>query len=257
MNSEPDPVPTSPEPAEREPAGGGTGRRFEAIQAFLDRLGLDGLRAESFEQAFTHRSYAFEHAGVPDNERLEFLGDAVLGAAAAEFLYERFPNASEGELSKMKAFLVSRRELGQRARDLGMDALLLLGRGEDSSGGRERHSVVGSALEAFVGALFLMRENEALKRLTVERVLEPGVSLLERHSHPDYKSRLQELVQKLQKETPRYHVVSQDGPAHSRSFVVEVWVGDRALARGEGQRIKSAENQAAQEAWRKLSGDNE
>ena len=201
-----------------------------------------------FRQAFVHRSYSFEHAGAADNERLEFLGDAVLGAVTADFLCERFPDAREGELSQMRAFLVSRRELGMRAGEIGLSDLMLLGRGEESSGGRRRASLLGSALEALVGALHLTVAQSAVRGFVRTWVLEPGMERLNEESFQDFKSRLQEIVQKRGLPLPAYRRMSEGGPAHRKTFVVEVFVRGSLLGRGEGQQVKAAENRAAREA---------
>jgi len=219
------------------------------LRAFL---GLHGLQVSSLSrvsQSLTHRSYAFEHDGIPDNERLEFLGDAVLGCLAADFLFRRFPDEAEGDLSRKKSFLVSRRELWRRGRDLGLSNLILLGRGEESSGGAQRVSVLGSALEALVGALYFDLPFELLRIFVEEKVLVPGLVSLEQHSHPDYKSRLQELVQKRWQVIPEYRKAREAGPAHEKNFVVEVYVGGRHLGTGTGARIKTAENQSARQAY--------
>jgi len=226
-----------------------TDQRLEEIGAFLARLGLHPTSLDLVGQALVHRSYAFEHNEIPDNERLEFLGDAVLGCIASRFLFARFPDEPEGDLSRKKAFLVSRSELGEQGEKLGLAPLILLGRGEESSGGRQRPSIVGSALEALVGALFLDMDFEELSHFVCAEILTPGLSNLETHGHTDYKSRLQELVQKRGQDVPTYEVVEEGGPAHEKRFVIEVRVGGQPLGRGEGKRIKEAENHAARAAY--------
>jgi ribonuclease-3 len=221
-----------------------------------DFLAAHGLQAPEdfalFRQAFIHRSYSFEHAGVADNERLEFLGDAVLGSVAAEFLCERYPDAHEGELSRMRAFLVSRRELGMRGAEIGLSDLVLLGRGEEIGGGRRRSSLLGSTLEAFVGALYFTLPAAALRDFIRACVLEPGVAGMSEEASQDFKSRLQETLQKRGLPLPEYRRVREEGPAHRRTFAVEVFVKSDLLGRGEGPRVKAAENRAAREACQAL-----
>jgi ribonuclease-3 len=226
-----------------------TDQRLEEIGAFLARLALRPASLDLVGQSLVHRSYAFEHNAIPDNERLEFLGDAVLGCIVSRFLFERFPNEPEGDLSRRKAFLVSRSELGKQGEELGLAPLILLGRGEESSGGRSRLSIVGSALEALVGALFLGMEFEELSDFVCAEILTPALENLETEGHTDYKSRLQELVQKRGQDVPTYEVVEEVGPPHQKHFVIEVRIEGRPLGLGEGRRIKEAENNAARTAY--------
>lgn len=226
--------------------------RLHEIGSFLTR---QGLRVESLglvSQSLIHRSYAFEHEEIPDNERLEFLGDAILGALAAEFLYREYPDEPEGLLSKKKAFLVSRLELARRGEELGLGDMVLLGRGEEHSGGRERASIVGSALEALIGALYFEIPYDELRAFVNRTVLSPASAHLRDNAYLDFKSRLQELVQKSSQTVPEYRKIREVGPAHNRSFLVEVYVDGKRCGAGEGQRIKTAENRAAKEAYEAL-----
>ena len=243
--------PQSEIPDPREEAG--EHERLESLRAFLE---AHEIRLESMDlvsQALTHRSYAYEHNAIPDNERLEFLGDAVLGCAAADFLYERFPNESEGELSKKKSFLVSGKELSRRADGMGLRGLIRLGRGEESSGGRERDSVLGSTLEALVGSLYFALPFGQVMAFVRASILTPGMASLEHRVHPDFKSRLQEFLQRRGGELPHYQKAGEEGPPHSKRFVVEVYVEGKCVGVGEGARIKTAENHAARQAYERLS----
>ncbi len=227
-------------------------QRLELLQEFLSRNGLELSSFERVLQALTHRSYAFEHDGIPDNERLEFLGDAVLGCLAADLLFQRYPDETEGELSKKRAFLVSRLELGRRGLELGLAPLLLLGRGEENNGGRQRDSILGSALEACIGAFYFEIPFEALRRFVWEKILTPGIESLEAEDFLDYKSLLQELVQKQGWPVPDYVKIAEQGPPHDKQFEVEVHVAGQLAGRGQGARIKTAGNRAARQAWRAL-----
>lgn len=229
--------------------------RLLRIGEFLERQGLRVQDAALVSQALTHRSYAFENREIPDNERLEFLGDAVLGCVVADFLFRRYPSDDEGSLSRKKGFLVSRRELARRAGEMGLADLILLGRGEESTGGRTRPSVIGSALEALIGALFHQISFDELRDLIHSRILGPGLIALEDKSELDYKSRLQELVQKRFQVVPEYRKKKEEGPAHNRTFVMEVYVDGELLGAGEGQRIKTAENRAARQAYERMAND--
>ena len=207
---------------------------------------------ELLDLAFIHRSHRCESGGDHDNERLEFLGDSVIGLICTEFLLESHPGANEGELSKLKAAMVSRTVLGEVAAGMELGMLLRLGTGEERSGGRERRSTLGSALEAVCGALYLHYPWEELRPAIVREVLVPArVFTGERLQH-DYKSMLQEWTQKRGEGVPEYRLVGETGPEHDRRFRVEAWVGGRMLGSGEGKRKKQAENDAARQAVREL-----
>lgn len=214
------------------------------------RLGYQFQSSTLLERALTHKSYANELKNtIEHNEKLEFLGDAVLDLVVGEFLYERFPSDTEGGLSKKRASIVNEEVLSQLALDMELNKLIHLGRGETLTGGALKPRLIASSFEAIVGALyldggfevtktFLRREFSAL----TERVC--GTEDFER----DYKTRLQELVQKSQKETPRYEVLAEEGPPHEREFLVCVKVKEDIWAQGRGRSKKNAEQAAAKSA---------
>lgn len=198
--------------------------------------------------ALTHRSFANEHPerAPRDNERLEFLGDAVLSLGASALLWERFPNASEGELTRRRADLVCEAGLADAARELGLGPLLRLGKGEDRSGGREKPRLLCSALEACVAAVFIDGGlDEALK--VVRRMLEPRLDAPQLGQR-DFKTRVQELVQSRGGGTPRYTVLETTGPDHARQFHVSCVSDERELGRGVGKSKLEAEQNAARAA---------
>jgi ribonuclease-3 len=220
--------------------------RPAALQGFLDAHDLTGLTHEDLDLALTHRSYAYENNLRTDNERLEFLGDAIIAAVTAEYLFEADPEADEGMLSKRRARLVSRGVLGSLALEIGLGQLILLGRGERETGGARRVSTLGSALEAVVGIVYLRlgfaRARGFLRRSVLDAVMESGdVSDLQE----DYKSVLQEWSQQQYKCVPVYSPLAEEGPDHDKRFHVQVSVDGRVLAEGRGRRIKFAENDAA------------
>lgn len=228
---------------------------LERIRAFLKTHGLP-LEADRLAcQALTHRSYAAENGDMPDNERLEFLGDAVIGAVAADFVFHHFPDDPEGALSKKKGFLVSRSELAKRAEEIALGDLVRLGRGEESSGGRRRASILGSALEALVGALCRVRPIDEVRPFLRRRILEPGLAGLDNQAHLDAKSRLQEIAQQRGWDVPTYRKTDESGPPHARTFTVEVYVQERRMGVGSGRRIKTAEDRAARQAYENLMPD--
>ena len=215
-----------------------------------DRLGHRFERAGLLEQALTHRSY-----GSPHNERLEFLGDGVLGCVMAQELFARFPALSEGELSRLRASLVRKETLAAVARDLGLGDHLRLGEGESASGGASRPSILADTLEALYGAVFLDAGYASARRAvcsTFGSVLE---SLDPNASAKDPKTRLQELLQARGQGLPSYSVVATQGAAHLQTFEVECVVeqlGLRATGRGEARR--AAEQQAAEALLQQLGG---
>ncbi|MET0283994.1 MAG: ribonuclease III [Polyangiales bacterium] len=205
-------------------------------------------------EALTHRSYANEHPerAPHDNERLEFLGDAVLTLAASTLLWERFPDATEGELTRRRADLVCEASLASIARVLELGRSLRLGRGEDRSGGREKPRLLCSALEACIAAVYL-DGGVATAGQVVRRLLEPALNEPEL-GRRDAKTRVQELVQALGEGTPRYTVVRATGPDHARMFEVSCLSNTRELGRGTGRSKLEAEQSAARAALLALEG---
>ncbi|MFH0794836.1 MAG: ribonuclease III [bacterium] len=228
--------------------------RAEDLRGFLAAFDLPALDDLTLlNQALCHRSYSFELGLGKDNERLEFLGDTVLGFVTAKYIFNRYPQRNEGELSKLKALLVSRTVLGKRARELGLGTLILLGKGEEQSGGRSRPSVLGSALEAVIGALYLQTPFEVVERFICNHLLAPMEEVLDSEDYIDYKSRLQEVVQKQHQTTPEYFKVMEAGPDHNKHFAVEVFINGQIFGKGYGSRKKMAENLAAKMALENIS----
>jgi ribonuclease III len=223
--------------------------RGEQLTQFLGQHGLSMRNMHLLDRALTHSSYAFEHQLDYDNERLEFLGDAVLGLVVSDYLYNEHPRAREGVLSKYKSLIISRSVLGQRAIEMGLGELVLLGKGEELYGGRERPALLGSALEAVVGALYLDQGLEAITQFLHNQIFEPARTLSGSQEFGDYKSLLQELVQKEFQSVPEYVVVSESGPDHNKHFEVVVHVNGVARGNGHGTRKKIAENRAAMTAY--------
>lgn len=200
-------------------------------------------------EALTHRSFANEyHAeNLPDNERLEFLGDAVLDLVISEYLMINLPDAPEGQLTRIRADVVSLPGLACVARSLNIGSALLLGKGEERSGGREKSSLLADAVESLIGAVF----TEGGFAVAKEVVLPLFVPMLEQASSDegqDFKSRLQELLQGAQRALPVYKLVETTGPAHERTFCVDVMVDDCVISSGQGRTKKSAEQAAAEAA---------
>lgn len=224
---------------------------FDAVAAALGHRFTD---VQLLKDALTHRSFANEHPerAPHDNERLEFLGDAVLTLSASTLLWERFPEASEGELTRRRADLVCEASLATLARQLGLGLALRLGRGEDRSGGRNKPRLLCCALEACIAAVYL-DGGIAVATTVVQSLLAPSLSapLL---GQRDAKTRVQELVQALGEGTPRYLVVSTSGPDHARQFEVSCVSNLRELGRGVGRSKTEAEQSAARAALHLLEG---
>lgn len=204
-------------------------------------------------RALVHTSYANEHPEEPGpNERLEFLGDALLDFLVAEALFQRHPEADEGVLTAMRSALVSDEALARLAHQVGLGEFLLLGQGEEASGGRDRPSNLAAALEALVGAVYLDRGFGTARRMVL-RLMKGAIAAVESSGVPkDAKSRLQEKVQGMGLPPPRYRLVRAVGSDHARRFTVEVVVGDRPLGRGRGRRKAEAEQEAARQALKAL-----
>jgi ribonuclease-3 len=228
------------------------GRPSDRLLDLEAALGVSFERRDLLERALVHRSYLNERAdySLGSNERLEFLGDAVLGFVVANHLYHSFPEMPEGELTALRARLVRQPTLDRVATRLGLGEHLALGRGEETTGGRSRSRLRASAFEALVGALFLDQGLETARELVI-RELEPELALaLASRSTKDDKSLLQEVTQAEAGVAPTYETVAEEGPHHARRFVVEVRAGERVLAEGSGSSKQEAEMAAAHEALR-------
>lgn len=215
---------------------------------------LEKLIHYSFEdttilrEALTHKSYSGEHKAVRHNERLEFLGDSILGAIVADYIYSQCPHSEEGVLSKIKSNLVSRHNLYLWAKKLDLGRFMRLGHGELATGGRQRDSILSNAMEAVIGAVYLDGGYPA-----AEQVVLPWVHTQElKQDSGDYKSRLQEYIQKKSRSTPDYEVLQTVGPEHDKIFTVEVSLDGKRLGVGKGRNKKLAEQDAARDAYRHL-----
>lgn len=222
-----------------------------SAQEWCRKLQIDESCAPLIEQALTHRSALAEGAPV-SNERLELLGDAVLGLIVTEALYHLFPQHPEGVLSRARALVVSRRALAQVAKQLGVDRMIRLSAGEEAHGGRQRSSILADAMEAIIAAIYLQCGMDEARRFVL-RVLGAVIrkSPDSARAH-DYKSRLQEKTHALLKQTPQYVVISETGADHDKTFCVQVRLGEVVLGTGTGKSKKEAEQSAAREALTKL-----
>ncbi len=220
------------------------------------KLGHVFRRPELLEEALTHPSHAAENdrAGRADSQRLEFLGDAVLGAIAAEWLVANRPEWREGTLTKVRSRLTNSAALARVARRLELGAGLRLGRGEEQSGGRAKHALLADALEATIGALWIDGGPEAVRRAFEKWFADEIAAALAAGADDNPKGALQERMQRHWKESPRYELVSEQGPPHERRFRVAVFHGDHCLGEGAGPSKRTAETEAARQALLKLDG---
>jgi ribonuclease-3 len=221
------------------------------IEGLIDVLGGDVDRG-LVELSVTHRSYAYENGGVPTNERLEFLGDSVLGVVVTEELYRRYPDLAEGQLAKLRAAVVNARALAGVGRSIGLGSFIKLGRGEESTGGRDKSSILADALEALIGAYYLDRGLEASRTLILglfHDALEDAAGL---GAGLDWKTSLQELAAERGLGAPEY-AVAESGPDHAKSFRATAMLGGQPAGEGTGNSKKEAEQRAAEQAWTALS----
>ncbi|MFB3738249.1 MAG: ribonuclease III [Candidatus Velamenicoccus archaeovorus] len=208
--------------------------------------------ADLRETALTHRSFAFEEGLEVNNERLEFLGDAVLGLVVTDLAYREFPDLAEGELAKLRAAIVNMSALADVARALGLGRAVKLGKGEEMSGGRDKSSILADALEAVLGAIYLDLGLGVAREL-IERLFRPRmVAYVRGEGERDFKTILQELASQDLRTLPEYRIADR-GPDHEKVFTATVYLGGRAWGTGTGRSKKEAEQQAAHEAYLRLS----
>jgi ribonuclease-3 len=225
-------------------------RLQNGVSDFEQRIGYTFATRELLRRALTHKSYSHEakELDVRHNETFEFLGDSVLGFVVGDLLFQHFPHLDEGALSKMKAFLVSAPSLAAKARHYGMGEVILLGVGEEKTGGRNKDSLLANLFEAVIAAIYLDGGVEAARELIV-RAFREDIDRIDQQDllFRDYKTALQEIAQGRGLQLPEYSVVDQVGPDHDKTFVVEVKVGS-LVTRGEGSSKKEAQQQAAKQA---------
>ena len=222
---------------------------------FERRIGYTFQRGELLTRALTHKSYSHEakDGAARHNETFEFLGDSVLGFVIGDLLFNHFPELDEGALSKMKAYLVSAPSLSEKARSYGMGEVILLGVGEEKTGGRKKDSLLANLFEAVIAAIYLDGGIEPARQL-IERTFATSIRAIDEQDllFHDYKTALQELAQGRGLLLPEYNVIDEVGPDHDKTFIVEVRVGS-LFARGEGSSKKEAQQQAARHALREMA----
>jgi ribonuclease-3 len=228
--------------------------RIQTLMRLDERLGWHFDDIALLDNALTHRSFVNENLATEcrDNERLEFLGDAVLELTVSDMLMRKYPDYAEGRLSKLRSSVVNEQPLSDLARKFGIGDCLLLGKGEEGSGGRTKPSLLANAFESVIAAMFLDGGFDKTAAF-VSRLFEPLINKgIDSSVYRDYKTSVQEVTQVLFKETPRYVVISESGPDHDKRFEIDLMVGERAIATGSGRSKKEAEQQAAQKALEEL-----
>lgn len=220
---------------------------------FEKKIGYTFEDKTLLERAFTHRSYLNENRGLQNrehNERLEFLGDAVLELVVTEFLFSKYPTEPEGVLTAYRAALVNTQSISAAATELGMNEFLLLSRGEARDTGRARNSILANTFEALIGALYLDKGYGVAQEFIAAQLFHKADEVVAKRLWQDPKSRFQEAAQEKLSLTPRYELVSQSGPDHDKHFVMGVFVGDEQIATGDGKSKQEAEQHAAENALR-------
>ncbi len=219
------------------------------------KLGIQFKNIDLLKEALTHRSYLNENPswGTPHNERLEFLGDAVLELVSTENLFHRFPQYPEGQLTSLRAALVNYQMIAKIARDINLEDFILLSRGEAKDTGRAREVILANAMEALIGAIYLDSGYSEAKKVIEQFIIEPYVDkIIESGIYKDPKSQLQEIAQEKLKVTPTYSVMEEWGPDHKKIFKIGVYFGDKLIAEGEGYSKQESEIEAAKNALKGL-----
>ena len=222
------------------------------------KIGVEFENKDLLKEALTHRSYLNENPGwgVFHNERLEFLGDAVLELVVTESLFSQFPDYPEGQLTSIRAALVNYQKMAEVSRSIDLEKSLLLSRGEAKDLGRAREVILANAIEALIGAVYLDKGYAEAKRMIDEFVIKPHLqTIIKNHSYKDPKSQLQEVVQEKLKLTPSYKVLEEWGPDHKKIFKMGVYFGEKLAALGEGYSKQEAEVEAAKNALREMSNE--
>jgi ribonuclease III len=224
------------------------------IKKLEKRLGIAMKSRPLLEQALIHSSYTNENParGTGHNERLEFLGDAVLDLIVADKLYQDFPDITEGDMTRLRASLVRRETLARLSEDIELGTYLFMGKGEESTGGRKKLPNLAGALEAVIAAVYLDRGMDTVRKMVLDLFTEEWKKLTSREHGIDYKSKLQEITQSRFQEIPAYRLVSETGPDHDKQFMVEVLVKAKVVGSGAGKSKKLAETEAARQAVQRL-----
>lgn len=216
------------------------------LKSLITSLGLTISNEKLIQNAFVHRSFLNESKEFENsNERLEYLGDAVLELATSHYLYNTYPDFQEGMLTNMRAALVRTESLGDTALELGFSKLLLMSKGEEATGGRQNRSILADTFEAFLGAIYLDQGYPACVNILKEHLFKKAATVLKSETYKDNKSLLQEIAQSRYKSTPQYNLLSESGPDHDKEFIMQVIIGDKTYGEGHGKSKQTAQEDAA------------
>jgi ribonuclease III len=229
-------------------------QRKKELKEFLKQSGIRFNNLNLLNLALSHRSYVNENKmGDQNNERLEFLGDSVLGLVITEYLYRHYPELNEGELARIKSFVVSEDTLSKVTKLVNLNKYILIGKGEEVSGGRSKKTILADAFEAFLGSYFLDSNINKVK-IFILKLFKYEIELVINNKHEkDYKTLLQEFVQKKYKVCPVYVLKSENGPEHDKTFIMDVMIKDKVIGYGDGKSKKDAEKVAAKHAYLKIT----
>jgi len=231
--------------------------RKKELQLFEKHAGIRFRKADFLNLAFSHRSYSNETSvNIDNNEKLEFLGDSVLGLIVSDYLFRIMPDRPEGDLARIKSFVVSEDSLAGIAKSIKVDNFILIGKGEEYSGGRTKKAILADCMEAIFGAYYLDSGFKSVQSFVLRYLIPEINKVLENKHRKDYKTLLQEYVQKKYKSYPRYNLIKKTGPDHDRTFWIEVKVKNDTFGPGQGKNKKEAEQKAAGIAYKSLTGED-
>lgn len=227
--------------------------RKKELKNLLKKIKVSFKNYDLLNLAFSHRSYVNEKGLSDNNEKLEFLGDSILGFVITEYLYKNYPDYAEGELARIKSFVISENTLSKVAKRIELNKLILIGKGEENSGGRNKKTIISDAFEAFLGSYYLDSNFNRVKELII-KLFKNEISLVVDNKHEkDYKTLLQEYAQKKYKICPKYKLKNKIGPEHNTTFFMDVLLDGKILGSGSGKSKKDAEKVAAKNAYQKLT----
>lgn len=233
-----------------------TSERKKELKSFLKSINVSFKNLKLLNLSLSHKSYINEINSNENNEKLEFLGDSVLGLVITDYLYKSYPSLAEGELARIKSFIVSEDLLSKLAKDINLNKYILIGKGEELSGGRYKKAILSDTYEAFLGAYYIDSNLGRVKKFILKYFIKEIDLVIAGKHEKDYKTLLQELCQKKYKVCPIYKLYNEEGPEHDKTFFVDVFVNNNIVGKGFGKSKKEAEKEAAKNAFLKLNSQN-
>jgi len=230
-----------------------TSERKKELKSFLKDIKISFKNFKLLNVSLSHKSYINETNMTENNEKLEFLGDSILGFVITDYLYKSYPTLNEGDLARIKSFVVSEDLLSKLAKDINLNKYILIGKGEEQSGGRNKKTILADTYEAFLGAYYLDSNLEKVKKFILKYFIKEIDLVIAGKHEKDYKTLLQEFCQKKYKVCPVYNLYNEEGPEHNKTFFIEVLVNNNVVGRGFGRSKKDAEKEAAKNAYLKLT----